>query len=145
MELLNISDEGVTVSVSLADDGFVRLSVSIAYNFVLAYQKNWVALDLSPADFIQFANCLSEGTPSKHGHSTIWSASQITIKAKHFAAQQYRDIRIHRRVFILGAFWVPGAISGKTVHAIVSLKPTIQQALTIGSTRRATKPARTLT
>ena len=144
MELLEIAEDGVVVRVSHAAEGYVRLSVSIAYNFVLAYQKNGVVLYLSLHDFINFIKSLSVSHPSKHGHSTIWSASQITVKAKHFPAQQFRDIRIHRRVFILGAFWVPGTLSGKIVQAIVSLGPGIEQALTSGSTRRAIKPARAL-
>lgn len=126
MQLLEISEDGVTVRVNLEAEAVVHLFVSISYNFVLAYQKNWVTLKLSPEDFGQFIECLSEGHASKHGHSSIWSASQITIKAKHFAAQQFRDIRIHRRVFILGAFWVPGTISGNIVRAVAALKPNIE-------------------
>jgi len=142
VQLLHESEDGVAVRVHVEPEGLVSLNVSISYNFAIAYQQNEITLELSPGAFAGFISCLSDGRPSRHGRSTIWSASQITIKPKHFAAQQFRDIRIYRRIFILGAFWVPGTLSSKLVAALVGVGPAVEQAITRASSRPATPPLR---
>lgn len=126
-QLLSTYDDGVKAIVDLGKDGATNLRISISYCFVFEYQKNWVDLQLSPNEFIQFLASLKERAGSVHGHSDLWNASTIRIKPKHMESQQYRDIVIHRRYFILGAFWVPGALSGKMVRELLALQPRISK------------------
>jgi len=142
MLILEESDGGVSVRVHLEPEGMFSLNVSISYNFLIAYKQNQVTLELTPVAFSRFLSCLSERKSSKHGHSTIWSANQITIKAKSSSSHRFRDISIYRRIFILGGFWVPGILSGKLVEALLGTKPVVEQALTMASSRPATPPLR---
>lgn len=129
MTLVDASEDGVEVRIRIERGGAVQVSVSIAYNFAVAYQQNWLTLELSLAEFSYFVDCLSAGRPSRHGHSTIWSARQIMVKPSQFPTQQSRDITIHRRVLVLGAFWVPCTLSRRLVAAIVEALPAVEQVL----------------
>ena len=114
-----MKDAGVGLEIGRNEVGDVQVKIDVSYNFFTSYQKNWYTLEFSEEEFKDFQKCLKDGVESWHGRSSIWGAQKIYIKKQNHP-NNYRNVRMYRRVFILGFNVVPAALPQNIVAGILS-------------------------
>ncbi len=112
---------GVGLNISRRDDDEVEVKIDISYNFGLSFQKTWYNLRFTDDKFKYFQKCLAEGIKSWHGKSTIWQANKIFIQKQNHP-NNYRSVRLYRRIFILGFNVVPAMLPQQIVRGIVEAR-----------------------
>jgi len=120
MEILNVSDSGVDFVVNKIDESY-EVKVSISYNFFISFQKTWYRMILDKKDFEYMVKCLVNGVGSKHGNGSIWQANKMIIKESK-PSSPYREIKMYRRIFILGFNIVPASLTPVVLNEIKGIK-----------------------
>jgi hypothetical protein len=116
-----MKDSGVGLNISRTDDGKIKVDIDVTYNFAISFQKTWYCLKFIDEKFKHFQECLQNGVKSWHGESTIWQANKMFIQKQNHP-NNYRNVRLYRRFFILGFNIVPTMLPQQIVRGIVDAK-----------------------
>lgn len=112
---------GIKLDISRIENNEIEVKIEVSYSFFLAFQINWYTLRFNDKAFKDFQSCLKNGIKSWHGESSIWRADKIFIK-KQNPTNNFRDIRMYQRFFILSFSIVPATFSHEIVRTIVETK-----------------------
>ncbi|MDP5211136.1 hypothetical protein [Microbulbifer sp. 2205BS26-8] len=116
-----MKDAGVGLEIIRNRSNEIQVKIDVSYNFAISFQKTWYTIKFSEEEFRNFQNCLRDGVVSWHGHSSILGAQKIYI-TKQNHPNNYRNVRMYRRFFILGVSVVPVALSQEIVRGILEAK-----------------------
>jgi hypothetical protein len=116
-----MKEAGVGLEICRVDDGDIEVNVDVTFNAVLSYQKTWYKLRFTDKEFGHFQNCLKNGIKSWHGRSSLWQANKIFIQKQNHP-NNYRNVRMYRRTFILGLHIVPTTLPQEIVRGIIEAK-----------------------
>ncbi|WP_041590131.1 hypothetical protein [Teredinibacter turnerae] len=119
--IVEVEDAGSQLKVTELPDGNIEVNLDVTYNFAISYQKTCYRLNFSREKFEYFQHCLKNGIKSWHGDSSIWQANKIFIQKQNHP-NNYRNVRVYRRFFIVGFNIVPVALSQVVVRAILGVK-----------------------
>ena len=116
--MITIDDGSVQIHIARTSVNALQLNIRTGFNLVYLFQKVKFSITLSNQEFAQFQQALQAGVKAVIGHKSFWQTHTITVLQKNHP-NQYRDIRLYKRSFMVAVLVVPVTLSQVVVKGIL--------------------------
>lgn len=118
--LIDILDAGIHLVVNRLESGSYKLTLSLAYSYLVSDYKASFKMTFSASQLIKFIEALNTGSKSWHGNSDLLGANKVYVK-QCSPSLCSREIYLYRRWLVIGFNIVSAQLSETIVQSLIQL------------------------